>query len=127
MEYRVTPRKRVNSVGDRGYIERAYIEQARRRRKSIRSVARSRHDFADRDQKRTYLALDGLPGLTPKTVDFRESLGDCGLERGDRGRLRRALVAGARGQLLDAPRRVGDAPGADGKRRATQCVSDFCL
>src|SRR3984957_5753218 len=123
LEYRITPRKRVNSVGDRGYIERAYIEQAQRPRKSIRRIPRGRPDSRT---ERSYIAVRSSR-LASKTVDFRESLGDCRLERGDRGGFRRALIAGGRGQFLDAPCGAGDAPSAHGKRRATQRVSDFCL
>jgi hypothetical protein len=57
LECRVTPRKRVNSVGDRRYRERAYIEQARRRRKGIWS---GRRDSRIRPENRVCHMVGGL-------------------------------------------------------------------
>ena len=66
----------------------------------------------------------GLAGLAQNAVDFGHSLGDRGQESGDRSGLVQLSARvfwqprprGGR-QILDAPSRPGDPPGADRKSR----------
>jgi hypothetical protein len=78
LEYRVTPRKRVNSVGERR-LYRACLHRASTAapKGHAEGIARGRRDSRTADE-RTDVAVDGLPRLAPNAVDFREGLVHCG-------------------------------------------------